>query len=256
MSTVKLLAMLALAALATPSQAQAQDEGGVSPYRPSVSSPAQLPRPGQLELELGGLSQRGDGARRNSIPYTLKLAFSEQWGILLGGEAQVSSRDAAGQRAYGLGDTALVLKRAFLVDDATAFGLELGAKAATAKSSIGSGENDYTLNGIFSKDAAVVHMDLNLNLTALGDHEAGAGRVQNGESASFSTALDDKWGATAELARTQRRGEGHTAQLLLATFYSPSKSLVFDAGLARGLSPASPRWSLFGGVVFPLARLW
>lgn len=254
MNTLKLLTALALVALAAPSRAQ--DAAGVSPYRPSVSSPAQLPLAGQLELELGGLTSKGDGAHRNSLPYALKLAFNERWGVLLGGEAQVSARDASGQRARGVGDTTLVLKRAFLVDDATAFGLELGAKAATAKQPVGSGKSDYNLNGIFSKDALGVHMDLNWNLTELGDHEAGTGRVQNGLSASFSAPLTEKCGATAELSGTRRSGAEHAAQLLLAATYAPTKRLVFDAGLARGLSRASPDWSLFGGVVLPLARLW
>ncbi len=34
----------------------ADEAGGVTPYRPSLSNPAQLPSPGQLELELGGLA--------------------------------------------------------------------------------------------------------------------------------------------------------------------------------------------------------
>ncbi|MGZ5817443.1 MAG: transporter, partial [Burkholderiaceae bacterium] len=84
----------------------ADEEAGVTPYRPSVSSPAQLPVAGQLELEYGGLSSKTDGMRRNSLPYLLKLAFNKDWGILFGGEAYVSQKDdATGLRARGLGDT-------------------------------------------------------------------------------------------------------------------------------------------------------
>jgi len=47
----------------------------VTPYRPTVSNPAQLPAAGQLELELGGMkSQPGaqaDDRRRGSLPYLL-----------------------------------------------------------------------------------------------------------------------------------------------------------------------------------------
>ena len=251
---MKTLTLVSLLALAVP--ACAQDEAGVTPYRPSVSSPAQLPLPGQLEFELGALSSKTGETRRASLPYTFKLAFDEQWGVLVGGEGYVAARDESGQRVRGTGDMALVLKRAFLLDSATAFGLELGVKLPLARDSIGSGKTDYTLNGIFSKDIAAVHMDANVNLTREGATDADSGRTQSGLSAAFSTPLAEKWGASAELSGTQRRGQGSTAQLLLAATYNPSKRLAIDFGFARGLNPASPDWSLFSGLVLPLARLW
>ena len=61
----------------------------VSPYRPSVSNSAQLPAPGQLEFEFGGLRQRSADTRRSSTPYLFKLAFDQAWGVLIGGEAHV-----------------------------------------------------------------------------------------------------------------------------------------------------------------------
>lgn len=232
------------------------DDDAVTPYRPSVSTPAQLPRPGQLEMELGGQSAHYDDSRRDSLPYTFKLAFNEQWGVLVEGDAYVSERDDGAARSRGLGDSTLVLKRAFVLDDATAFGLELGAKLPTAKDSLGSGKSDYSLNGIFSRDLASVHMDVNLNLTRLGAVDDGGGRVQRGAAASFSTPVNERWGATAELSGTQLRGAASTAQLLVAASYSPSKRLVIDFGAAKGLNPASPNWAFFSGFVTPLARLW
>src|SRR5690349_875178 len=99
------------------------EEAHVTPYRPSVSNPAQLPTPGQLELELGGLASNIGAAQRDSLPYLLKFAFTDQWGVLLGGDAYVSD-----EGTHGVGDTTVVLKRAFLVGEATAFGMELSAK--------------------------------------------------------------------------------------------------------------------------------
>lgn len=243
-----------LSALAAP--LHAQDDTGVTPYRPSVSSPAQLPAAGQLEFEMGGLSGKSDGGRRESLPYTFKLAFDEQWGVLIGGEAFVSSHSEGSRRERGIGDTSLVLKRAFLVDSATGFGLELGVKLPTAKDTIGSGRSDFSINGICSQDIGVVHMDANLNATRLGAYEAGTGRIQTGWSASFSTPVSEKWGVTSEVSGTRRSGQANTAQLLLAAAYSPSKRLTIDFGIAKGLNSASPDRSLFGGVVLPLAKLW
>ncbi|HWI12256.1 MAG TPA: transporter [Burkholderiaceae bacterium] len=249
----------ALAALTLPTgAAQAADGDGfapITPYRPSVSSPAQLPAPGQIELEFGGLRQRSDDARHSSLPYLFKLAFDASWGLLLGGEARVWQRDG-GARAQGLGDTSVVLKRAWLVDEGSAFGVELGAKLPTANDTIGSGHADYSINTIYSRDFGALHMDANLNALRFGRVDAGTSRTQWGASASFSTALAEHWGATGELSGTRRTGVDHGAQLLAALAYSPSKFLTIDFGIARSPRPAPATTSLFAGVVFPLARLW
>ncbi len=245
--------LLLLASISLTAQA---DEPAVTPYRPSVSSPAQLSAAGQLEFEIGVLGSRSDGARRDSLPFLFKLAFNEQWALLLGGEAYVSAHDDAGARAHGVGDGNLVLKRAFVLDPETAFGIELGAKLPTAKDAIGSGKADYTLNTIYSRDLGKVHMDANANVTRLGALEPDTGRVQTGLSASFSTPLSEQWGVTAELSGTRRDGTASTAQVLLAAGYSPSKRLTIDFGVAHGLNAASTDWSVFSGVVIPLAKLW
>ena len=244
---------MGLAALCT--LAAAADDDAITPYRPSVSSPAQLPVPGQVEIELGGLHARSDDSRRSSLPYTFKLAFSKEWGLVVGGEAHVWARDDSG-KAQGLGDTTLVLKHAWIVDDATAFGVELGTKLPTANDSIGSGRADYTLNTIFSRDIGPVHMDANLNATRLGVFDDGTGRTQFGASSSFSGALSNHWGLTGEVSGTHRSGAANGTQLLAAFTYSPSKRLTFDVGLARAFRPTPATTQVFAGVVFPLAKLW
>ncbi|MYN44878.1 transporter [Pseudoduganella sp. FT93W] len=227
----------------------------VTPYRPSVSSPAQLPAAGQLELELGGLASKSDEGRRASLPYTLKLALDSAWGLVLGGEGLVSAPTADG-RQRGMGDTQLVLKRAYVLSDESALGWELGTKLPTARSVIGSGKADYSVNGIVSQDLGAVHMDANLNLTRLGAIEPGSGRTQMGVSAAFAMALDERWGISGEWSGNQRRGSERSAQLLLALSFSPSKLLTLDFGMSHGLTAATPSWSVFSGAVLPLARLW
>lgn len=247
---------LLMGALLLAPLAQAQDGDAVLPYRPSVASPAQLPVPGQLEFEAGGLLSKTGESRRASLPYTFKLAFSPEWGVLLEGEGYVRARDETGLRATGVGDTTIVLKRAFLLDSATALGLELGWKLPTAKDAIGSGKSDVSLNGIFSRDLGAVHMDANVNATHLGASDPGTGTLQKGWAASFSTPVSARWGATAEVSGTRLRGAPATAQLLLAATYTPTARLAIDVGMARGLTAASPDWSLFSGLVVPLGKLW
>ncbi len=244
-------------------QVQVQDDAPITPYRPSVSSPAQLPAVGQLELEMGWLRVKQSvesDTRRDSAPYQFKLALNKDWGILLGGEAQVRYQSLGAASERGFGDTTLVLKHAVQLDEVSAWGFELGNKFSTAKTSIGSGKDDVSLNGIYSRDIGDWHLDLNANAVRLGLQEAGLGRVQKGLSASFSHNLSEHWAMNAELAATQRHGSNSTAQLLLAAVYSPHKRLSIDVGLIkglkRGLNEASPDWALFSGVVFPVGRIF
>ena len=255
-SSNRSIALIGLSTLVLAGAARAaDDDDAISPYRPSVSSPAQLPLAGQLEFELGGLRARADDTKRSSLPYQFKLAFSKEWGLLIGGEAHVWVRDAGG-RQQGLGDTSIVLKRAWIVDEASAFGMELGVKLPTANDNIGSGKTDTTLNTIYSRDLGAVHMDANLNATRLGLVDPGSSRTQVGASASFSTPLSEHWGVTGEVSGTRRSGADSSVQWLTALTWSPSKRLTFDVGVARAVRPTPAATSLFAGVVFPIARLW
>ncbi|MEO5690048.1 MAG: transporter [Burkholderiaceae bacterium] len=257
MKTTLLLAGLALAV--TAHAADAPDDGGpaVVPYRPSVSTPAQLSAPGYLELEAGGLRTTGPGAHtsRATLPYTLKLAFTPDWGLRIGGDAWVRQAEP-GASQTSVGDTAIVLKRRFAVSDANAWGLELGETFPTAKSTVGIGHASTTVNGIFSSDFAPAwHTDINLNETHLG----GSGQPsawQLGWAASVSRNLTDTWGAVAELSGTHQTGAANTGQVLVAASWNASPAAVFDFGIAHGFNDVTPHFQVFAGVTVRLAKLF
>ncbi len=238
-------------------QAQSSDEPAVTPYRPSVSTPAALSATGWLEAEVGGLQSRGpDSARQVSVPYALKLAFSPDWGIRIAGNAFIRDTDPDGNRSSGFGDTAVILKRRFSVDDASAFGIEVGANLPTATSGLGSSKTDYSVNGIYSADVAAYHTDLNLILTRIGAIDPGLGRIQTTWAASLSRQLDSRWGIVGEMSGTRQSGAHSTAQFLVAGSYNASKSLTLDCGISRGLTSASPNWSIFAGITVLVSRLF
>lgn len=235
----------------------AAEEPDVTPYRPGISTPAELSKPGWLEMELGWQRQKNpDSERRGSLPYTLKLAFSPNWGVRVEGEAQVKSSDPNGTRLSGIGDTAVVLKRRFALDQDHAFGLEAGANFATAKEGLGSGKTDYLLNGIYSADLGAYHFDVNLIATRLGQVDPGEGRWRTTWAGAVSRGLNDRWGVSGEVSASQQSGTPNTAQLLTAITYSVSKQMVFDFGASRGLTRASPDWALFAGVTVLLGRMF
>ncbi|MBU6259610.1 MAG: transporter [Burkholderiales bacterium] len=238
--------------------AQGDIAPAVTPYRPSVSTPAALSAPGWVEVEAGFLNSRAiDPATRASLPYTFKLAFTPDWGIRVGGDAAVRLRGIDGSTRGGTGDTSVVLKRHFEVDAASSFGLELGIQAPTARAGIGSGHADQTLNGIYSSDfAANWHVDLNAWATRLGGADPGAAAWQRGWAAALSRSLSDRYGLVAELSGTRQRGSASTTQALIAASYAPAPAQTFDLGVSKGLTTATGRWSYFFGVTFLLAHLF
>jgi hypothetical protein len=256
--TFRRLALLAMTTLACASASAAEDVPTVTPYRPSVSTPAGLSAPGWLEVEAGVQRSRADDPqRRDTLPYTLKLAFTPDWGIRIGGDAFVRQLNADGSRVNGAGDTAVVLKRRFAVDGASAFGAELGVTFPTARRDLGSGHTDVGVNGIYSADfGSKWHTDVNATATHLGGADLGTSSWQRGWAAALSRNLTDKWSVVGELSGTQRGGAGRTSQALAAASYSVSPALVVDLGASKGLSAASGGWSVFTGMTFLAARVF
>ena len=251
--------VLALMAAAPARAASGDDEPSAVPYRPSVSTPAALSAPGWLEVEAGFLHEHdGGGSRRHSIPLTLKLAFTPDWGVRVGSDVWVRRRDEVGDRASGFGDTGYVVKRRFAVDDDSAFGLEGGVTTPTSRRGLGSGSGkpDWGLNAIYSADIGAWHTDLNLAATRLGAIDAGSGRTQYLGAASLSRALGERWGIVGEVSGTRRSGADSTRQLLVAASYNVSKRLVLDAGAARSLRSGAPTWSAFTGFTWLAGRVF
>jgi len=244
--------------LACSAAARADDVPAVTPYRPSVSTPATLSAPGWLEFEAGLFGSRGiDPARRDSLPYTVKLAFTPDWGLRIGGDALVHQRNADDTSLHGGGDTTIVLKRRFAVNDASAFGLEIGTKLPTAAKGLGSGQADVGVNGIYSADFPNQwHTDINLSANRLGSAAADVSRWQTGWAVALSRSMTEAWGLVAELSGTHQHGAGHTTQALAAASYAVSSRLNVDLGLSKGLTAASGGWSVFTGFTVLGPRLF
>lgn len=248
-----------LAAASADAGAQAGDEApSVVPYRPGLATPAALSAPGWLEIE-GALQHDRDPAAgsTDSAPFTLKLAFTPDWGVRLEADGWLRRRDAD-VHASGFGDTAIVLKRRFAVDDDSAFGLEVGATLPTARHGLGSGsgKTDVGLNGIYSADLAQWHLDLNAAASRLGRVDPGTGRGESLFVAALSRSLGERWSAGAELSASRRRGEEGMRQLMVATSYSVSRRLVLDAVTAHSLLGGAPAWSVFTGFTWLAARVF
>ena len=259
LSCVLAATLLASGSAWADASAEAGDDNDVSvtPYRPTVSTPAQLSAAGWLEGEFGGLDTAGPGLERSaSIPYAIKLAFTPDWGIRISGNAYQFGADDDGTTSRGFGDTSLVLKRRFGINDASAFGLEFSALAPTAPKAIGNGRPAYGTNGIYSIDFGDgYHADVNLFLTRLGG-SAAVSPWQSGYAVALSHPISKAWGLFGEFSGFHQRGLPDTDQYLTGATYNVSKRLVIDMGAEAGLTSASPRWGVFSGFTVLLDRLF
>jgi hypothetical protein len=249
---------LAYTALALSIAARADDSPTVTPYRPSVSTPAALSAPGWLEIEAGVQNSRGDNpARRSSLPYTLKLAFTPDWGLRIGGDAAVYQVGVDGSALRGGGDTTAVLKRRFALTEISAFGLELGAKLPTARAGLGSGHSDVAVNSIYSSDFAENwHTDVNVVATHIGVVDAGVSHWQKNWAGALSRNLTEQWSVVGELSGSEQGGNARTSQALVAASYAISHAVTLDIGASKGLSTSSGGWSVFSGITFLAAHLF
>ncbi len=226
----------------------AGDAPRATPYRPTVSNPADLPVPGHFEWEAGGLSlDERAGERVRSLPYLLKYAFNEDFGVLLGGNGPVSDRTDLGSSS-GWGDTSVVLKLRHSLAQSTALGLEVGAKLPTASADLGSGHTDFSINGIFSTEAHGYDVDVNLSYTQLGAADPGTSRGIVGWAIAASHAVGGQWSLAGELSGSEQQGAPAATQFLAALAYTLRPTIVLDAGALFGLNQGAPRYGLFAGI--------
>ncbi|HKE95473.1 MAG TPA: transporter [Povalibacter sp.] len=250
MNASRYIACLAATLLSTAAAraADSDDELRATPYRPTVSNPAALPVPHHFEWEAGGYVGRDPGDTRHiSIPYLVKYAFSDDVGMLVGGESFIVDR-GDGDTTSGWGNTSVTMKFHHALSESTGIGLEAGVALPTASRHLGSGHTDYTLNGIVSTEAAGCDVDINVSYTRLGIADSGTSRDVVGWAVAASHDLAGKWGLAGEFSGIDQRGTNGTAQFLGALSFTATPTLVFDGGALFGLNRESTRYGVFAGV--------
>ncbi len=251
--------IMALGGFFAPTHAQTI-EPRATPYRPTLSNPAQLPVPGYVEMEMGWLSlkEKATDDYLHTVPYLFKMAFSEYIGLLIGGEALIVKDFDQGATLAGIGDLTPLLK--FKIpsssQSASAFGLEVGARLPTAPETISRQQTDYLITGIYSTQIGNIGVDLNLGYTRLGGTASGRGKNNLFWAASTAYGLTERWSVAGELAGTARQGVKPFTQFLTSTSYFFTPRLVGDTGMAFGLNGASQEWTLFAGMTILLGKVW
>lgn len=226
----------------------AEEPPEVVPYRPTVSTAADLPAPGYPELEAGYLTTRGGGSTRNdTVPLTFVLAWSSQWGVLIDTVGYAREREFNGTTAQSGGDTSLLLKYKLPIREDLALGWQFGPTLPTARPPIGSRETDWNLTGIASADFGDLHVDANIGAVRVGAITDDRGRVAANWSLAGSYPLNDRFTGAIEVSGNAQRGTNAASNALAALSYNVSRTLVVDVAISAGLSRSAPNWQFTTG---------
>lgn len=244
--------LLLLFALLAPLIAHAE-QLTVTPYRPTISNPAELSALRHLEVEFGAQSnQTGMVEERNSLPFTLKFPFAEQWGLLVNGEAWIKSRNAD-ETIYGFGNTSVLLKHYYPISETLAVGFEAGSVLPSARYSLGQGHTDYLANLIVSKDIFDLRVDINAGVTRKGFKEEDLDRYRYNWAIAPSKMITERWGIAGEFSGTFAKQQKPTSQFLASLNYLMTPQLMLDFGGAIGLATISDDYNIFAGFSYLIA---
>lgn len=245
-----LLSMLALGCINTMVMAEPLT---VTPYRPTVSNPAELSALRHLEVEFGVQSiQTGTANQRNSLPFTLKYPFAEQWGILVNGESWINARTPE-ETHEGFGNTALLIKHYHSLDETLAVGFEAGTVLPSAPTVLGQGRTDYLANFIVSKDISDLRIDINAGVTRKGYKEEEQDRYKFNWAIAPSIKLSPEWYLAGEFSGILSAQAKPSSQFLTAFSYLATPLLMLDFGGAIGMTSAADDYSIFAGFALLIA---
>ena len=207
----------------------------VTPYRPTVSNPAELSAPRHLEVEAGFEHGTGAGLTKHLLaPVTLKYALDDDWGLLLNtGWRYEDSRD--GPTYDGWHSTALLLKHRHALSDTQALGLEVGLAAPANDGHFTEGQADLLLNAIYSVDIGETRVDGNLGFNRSGERDIDKDRHQYQWAFALSHPVSDDWSLAAEWAGNVSPDVAAYNQWLVCAAYTLSRTIVIDMGGAYGL---------------------
>ena len=150
-------------ALLPPAQqpvAQPEEEDDfIQPSRPGVANPAEIQRPGVLQIEFGyDANFRAEEFRaQQATPLTLRFAASKRLLLQLDLEALRSETDEEGNRTTGLGDTRLGFQFVALEDGPGRPALACFPRqlpSASTLKGLGTGRVDHSLTALLSNKAA------------------------------------------------------------------------------------------------------
>ncbi len=210
---------------------------------------------GKFQLETGMDMTRQDNRDKEYSPsLTLTYGLFDRMDLGIGA-GYLLVRPEDGENESGFGDTALKVKYR-LVDErewlpALAIAGKLKLATASNKKGLGSGEADFGLNVIATRNITkrlVLHA--NIGYTFIGEKS-----VNNEMNYALGSqwVLTDKWALVGEITGMNklngRKGDDPLTALF-GTYYMLTENLILDAGVEVGMNRAAPDYRLTAGLTF------
>ncbi|HEX8653521.1 MAG TPA: transporter [Pyrinomonadaceae bacterium] len=240
-----------------------EEEEFIKPSRPGVSDPAEIQKPGVLQLEYGyNADFRAEDFRtQQAASLTLRFAANSRLLLELDLDTVESETDEMGTRMTGLGDTELGFQVVALKDTEKhpAFALAYYVKLPTAseEKGLGTGRVDHKVIALLSKKLGQTDMDFTAAALVVGREDA-PGWVVGGQFAlSFEREFKSGFGLEGELSEQSKDDEQPPGVYALgALTYKVNRRLILDAGVRFGLNADAPRFGVFAGFTVGIADLY
>jgi hypothetical protein len=262
LNTVFLLPLAAWLLFAPAVKAQtdktpADEDDFIKPTRPGIANPAEIQKPGVLQIEFGydGNFRAAEFRREQTVPLNLRFAATSRLLLELDIDAVKSeTREEFGQRETqtGVGDTRLGVQIVALKEKpkhpALAFAYYVKLPTASEEKELGTGRFDHRVTLLLSKKFGKTDLDINASYLNVG-REDGSRRADGAQLAvSLSREFENKFGVEAEISGqslddVQTKG----AFLLGALTYKLNRRLRFDTGMRFGINRDAPRFGVFAG---------
>jgi hypothetical protein len=240
-----------------------EDEKFIEPARPGVADPAEIQKPGVLQIEYGyDANFRGTDFRsQHSAPLSLRFAATSRLLLVANLDTVESERDESGTRMTGVGDASIGFQVVALKDTerhpALAFAYYVKLPSASEEKGLGTGRFDHKFITLLSKKFGSVDMDLDGAVLVVG-REGGTGWVTGGQGAlSFSGEFENGFGLEGELSGQTKDDEQPVGMYALgAVTYKVNRRLSLDGGIRIGLTDDAPRFGVFAGVTVGVADFY
>jgi hypothetical protein len=245
------------------STGQQEEDDFIKPSRPSLANPAEIQKPGVLQIEYGyDASFRSSEFRtQQTLPLALRFAASSRLLVEFDLDTVKSETDENGSRETGVGDSRLGFQIVALKDTkshpALAFAYYVKLPTGSEEKGLSTGRIDHKIMLLLSRKFGSTDMDINVAYLNVGREDSNR-RASGGQGAiSFGYEFKNNFGLEGELSGqsvddVQPRG----LFALGALTYKVNKRFQLDGGMRFGLNPDAPRVGVFGGVVVGLANLY
>jgi hypothetical protein len=241
-----------------------EEEEFIKPSRPTVANPAEIQKPGVLQVEYGydGNFRSEEFRAEHTLPLSLRFAASGRLLLAFEVDSFKSETDReTRERRAGVGDARIGFQVVALKDTAAhpalAFAYQVKLPTASEQKQLGTGRFDHELRLLLSKK--IGKTDLNFNAGFLADGEEGGGGWDHGGLAAFSVSreFENDFGVEAEISgMSLDAGLPRGLYALGSLNYKVNRRLRLDWGARFGLNPEAPRVGVFGGLSVGVADLY